>query len=866
MTRESLNNLLGEIEKIIEVNKSSAIAEIDFFTLEKVYEKLDVLQQKLKQDIRESEYRQQLELFVHNIPALIAILDEQMRYVAVSDRWSQYFQLDSQNIIGRNYYEIFPQIPDSWRKGDRDCLLGKIKLINREEDNFFGFGDRADRLHWQVLPWKSLTGQIAGLLILTETTTPKHLLQKKIESCEAQMRSIFTGMNELVFTLDRTSNAVLFLPTKFFEAYSDFMVNQVIEQTYVRLFDRHENRTENYQNLVDRVLQTQTPIEFEYRLQLEETIIWYSAKISPTSKTTIIWVARDITERKEIERNNLFVEQELAQVTLQSIGDGVVRTNEIGHIQYINPVAEKLTGWQLSEVRGNFFSDVFQITHQSRQQSIVNLIDKVKHRKRTYKLTAKNVLIARSGRKYAIEGTASPIKNRQGKLCGVVIVFRNVSQARKIAQQLSWQATHDPLTKLYNRRKFEEQVARAIEYAKNDNYHYAVCYLDLDRFKIINDTCGHSAGDKLLCQITKLLQQRIRTSDIFARVGGDEFAILLCQCTLEQAILTAKQLVEIVRGFRFIWKDKVFRIGVSIGLVGIDLQTDSLTSLLNAVDASCYAAKESGGNTVHVYHQEDIALVRQQTQRRWVEKINRALEENRFCLYTQKIVPIDEDLEIHYEVLLRLVEKSGKLIAPGLFLPAAERYGLMPAIDRWVIETFMSNYEIYWRSSQLKKPKSAINIYTINLSGASINNREFANFLKERFDRYNIPPETICFEITETVAITNIEQAVVFIKQLKQLGCSIALDDFGSGMSSFNYLKHLPVDYLKIDGSFVQNIVSDKVDYATVECFNHISQIMNIKTIAEFVENEAILNNLKQIGIDYVQGYGIERPQPLVWV
>ena len=896
MIREGLNSLLGEIEKIIEVNKSSAIAKIDFSTLEEIYERLNALQQKLKQDIQEGEYRQQLELFVHNIPALVAILDEQMCYVAVSDRWSEYFQLNSQNIIGRNYYEIFSQIPDSWRQGDRDCLLGKIKVINREEDNFFEFGDRADRLHWQVLPWKSLTGKITGLLILTETTTQKHILQKKIESCEAQMRSIFTGMNELVFTLDRSSNAVLFLPTKFFEVYSDFIVNQIIEQTYVRLFDCHENETENHQNLIDRVLQTQTPIEFEYSLQLQDSTIWYGAKISPTSPTTIIWVARDITERKEIERNNLFVEQELAQITLQSIGDGVIRTDETGHIQYINPTAERITGWRLQEVKGDYFTDIFQIVHQSRQQSLVDLIYKVKNKERTYKLTAKNILIARSGRKYAIEGTASPIKNRQNKLCGIVVVFRNVSHARKIAQQLSWQATHDPLTKLYNRRKFEEQVAKAIEYAKNDSYYYAVCYLDLDRFKIINDTCGHSAGDKLLCQITKLLQQRIRTSDIFARVGGDEFAILLCQCAIEQAIETARQLVEIVRGFRFIWEDKVFRIGVSVGVVGIDSQTDSLTSLLNAVDASCYAAKESGGNTVHVYHQEDLALVRQQTQRRWVEKINQALEENRcfgalpsvafrdksnvtkrarlargdkarphrFCLYTQKIVPIDKNLEIHYEVLLRLVEKSGKLIAPGLFLPAAERYGLMPAIDRWVVETFMSNYENYWRSNQ-QKIKPATNLYTINLSGASINNREFANFLKELFERYNIPPETICFEITETVAITNIEQAVVFIKQLKQLGCSIALDDFGSGMSSFNYLKHLPVDYLKIDGSFVQNIVNDKVDYATVECFHHISQIMNIKTIAEFVENESILDSLKQIGVDYVQGYGIEKPQPLTW-
>ena len=858
MIREGLVDLLCEIEKIIEANHSTNVSKIDFSLLEQTYEALNNLQRELERDVR-----QQLQLFVRSIPAAVAILDRQMCYISASDRWTEYFQLDAQNIVGQNYYEIFPQMPESWREKDRDCLAGKIEVINREAENFWQLDNKTDRLSWHILPWKSLTGQIAGLLILTETTTEKHLLQKKIESCEAQMRSIFTGMNELVFTLDSSSNAVLFLPTKFFEVYSDSFVNQIIEQTYIQLFDR--SKTENYQTLIQQVLQTQTATEFEYCLQLGQSLIWYSAKISPISETSIIWVARDISERKEIERNNLFVEQELAQVTLQSIGDGVVRTDEIGRIQYINPIAERLTGWQLSEVRGRHFTDVFQITRQSRQQSIVNPINQVKKRKQTYKLTAKCILTARSGKKYAIEGTASPIQNRQNELCGVVIVFRNVSQAQKIAQKLSWQATHDPLTKLYNRRKFEEQVAKAIEYAKNGNFHGSICYLDLDRFKIINDTCGHAAGDKLLRQIGKLLQQRIRTSDVFARVGGDEFAILLHQCPTEQALETARQLVEIVREFRFIWENKVFRIGVSIGLVGIDAETESLTSLLNAVDAACYAAKESGGNTVHLYHQEDATLVQQQTQKQWVEKINLALEENCFCLFAQKIVPVDENKGIHYEVLLRFIEESGKLVSPGIFLPAAERYGLMPAIDRWVVATFLAGYEIYWRSRDRQKLNSTRNIYTINLSGASINNREFASFLEEQFDRYDIPPETICFEITETVAITNIEQAVIFINRLKQLGCSIALDDFGSGMSSFNYLKHLPVDYLKIDGSFVQNIVNDKVDYATVECFNHISQIMNIKTIAEFVENKAIFDNLKQIGVDYAQGYGIEKPQPLVW-
>ncbi|MEL6930347.1 MAG: EAL domain-containing protein, partial [Cyanobacteria bacterium J06600_6] len=631
---------------------------------------------------------------------------------------------------------------------------------------------------------------------------------------------------------------------------------------------------------IEQALVNKTTIDFEYSLELDNSLlkrreyaaslIWFSVNISPISDSAVIWIARDITSRKEKEEEEQYIGNELAQITLQSIGDSVITTDADGRVQYLNPSAESLTGWSVKEAKGKLFAEVFYLLDHSGNRLTSNLIDQVIRHYQVSKLVEKNNLVARNGICYEIEGSASPIMNRQQKLMGTVTVFRDVTQARKMARKLSWQASHDSLTKLYNRHKFEEFAAQAIADVQLHQAQYAFCYLDLDRFKIINDTCGHAAGDRLLCQVTNLLSKRIRRADIFARLGGDEFGIIFRQCPIEVAFECANELRQLVEDFRFIWQDKVFRIGVSMGLVAIKPTTETLNSLFNYADAACYVAKQQGGNCVHLCDEQDIVFAQQQGERQWIEKINCALEKNDFRLYIQKIVPIQEFLQtserqlgdgVHYEVLLRLNDSSGNIISPGVFLPAAERYGLMPAIDRWVISNFFAGYEAYCQSEY----SSASQLFTINLSGASINNQEFGNFLRSQFDRYSIPPKTICFEITETVAITNLEQANILISQLKELGCSIALDDFGSGMSSLTYLKNLPIDYLKIDGSFVTNIANDELDYATVECFNHISQIMNIKTIAEFVEDQTILKKLRQIGVDFAQGYGIERPKPLVW-
>jgi diguanylate cyclase (GGDEF)-like protein/PAS domain S-box-containing protein len=570
---------------------------------------------------------------------------------------------------------------------------------------------------------------------------------------------------------------------------------------------------------------------------------------------------QDITERKNIEQA-LFKEKELAQITLQSIGDGVIATDALGYINYLNPIAEKMTGWSLNLAKGKLLSKVFQTFDEITREPGEDIVKEILTRQTIFNFPEHTILISRDrATEYAIDRTASPIKNREGQTIGTVLVFRDVTKPRNLARQLSWQASHDALTCLFNRREFERKLIEAMKSAKEQNQEHILCYLDLDQFKVVNDTCGHIAGDELLRQIAELLKHKIRTSDTLARLGGDEFGIILNQCPQDAAIQIAQNIRKTIQELRFVWQDKTFAIGVSIGLVNIDADSDNLNSLLSAADAACYAAKDNGRNRVHIYQKDDRDLAKQRGERQWVSRINRALEENRFCLYSQTIVPIQEFLGSpiqHYEILLRTIDESGAYILPMAFIPAAERYGLMPRVDRWTISYFFANYHLV--QARDKFPK---NIYAINLSGASINDEKFFEFLKEQISKYNISPETICFEVTETVAIANLSKAAQFINELKQLGCYFALDDFGSGMSSFAYLKNLPIDYLKIDGNFVKDIVTDPMDSAIVECIHRISETIGVKTIAEFVENDEILAKLKNIGIHYAQGYGISKPAQL---
>ncbi|WP_009634099.1 bifunctional diguanylate cyclase/phosphodiesterase [Synechocystis sp. PCC 7509] len=452
-------------------------------------------------------------------------------------------------------------------------------------------------------------------------------------------------------------------------------------------------------------------------------------------------------------------------------------------------------------------------------------------------------------------------------LCIVLRDIRTRKQAevalRESEKQLSWQATHDPLTELLNRRAFEQSLEAALLSTKNSQQQHILCYLDLDRFKIVNDTCGHLAGDELLKQISNLFQNNLRKTDTLARLGGDEFGILLYDCPLHGAIKIANILREQVSQFTFSWRDRTFSIGVSIGIVAINAKFPSLDIALNAADTACYSAKNKGRNQVHIYQNNQGELAPKSNEMQWGLIIPQAIANNNFRLCYQKIVPIDNSdiKQEHCEVLLRLEDKSGNIILPVDFLPAAERYNLMQQIDRWVIATLFAHlkqqYQTVWESCLIKNLPS---LYAVNLSGASINDAQFFDFVQQQFASTQIPPEIICFEITETIAITNLAKAAELINKLKLLGCSFALDDFGSGMSSFAYLKTLPVDYVKIDGTFIQEILQNAIALEMVEAIKRIAVVMGIQTIAEYVENDEIFQKLQSLGVDYAQGYAIAKP------
>ena len=566
----------------------------------------------------------------------------------------------------------------------------------------------------------------------------------------------------------------------------------------------------------------------------------------------------DITERKVYEEA-LFREKESAQITLQSIGDGVVTTDAEGCIEYLNPVAQELTGWRVEDAVGRPLEEIFRGFHEETCEPLENPLSQAMERNRAIKSARPTLLIRRDGNELYIESTASPIRNDKSEVNGGVLVFHDVSESRELNRRLSYHASHDILTGLVNRREFENRVERALKSALARETSYALLYLDLDRFKIINDTCGHQAGDALLGQLGALLKARIRWRDCLARLGGDEFGVLLESCSLAEAMRTAEGLVEAIDEFKFNWEDRSFKLTVSVGVVPLTAETTEVAEVVNAADAACQAAKEAGRNRVLSFEENDIDLMRRRREIQWAARITNALEENRFELFRQTILPLQKDEQgEHYELLLRMRDEKGGLVSPDLFIAAAERYGIMPNVDRWVVRNALR-----WLVSEADE-RERLALCSVNLSGQSLADDKFLPYVINEFQVSGLDPRLICFEITETSAIASYAQASRFINALKEIGCLFALDDFGTGLSSFGYLKHFPVDFLKIDGSFVKEMLHDPIDREMVRSINEIGHLTQKKTIAEFAENEEIIAMLKGMGIDYAQGYGIDEPQRIL--
>ncbi|MDJ0926990.1 MAG: EAL domain-containing protein [Gammaproteobacteria bacterium] len=569
----------------------------------------------------------------------------------------------------------------------------------------------------------------------------------------------------------------------------------------------------------------------------------------------LIGVETDITEQKVYEEA-LFREKESAQITLQSIGDGVITTDAECNVEYCNPVSEELTGWRVDDATGRPIDEIFRGFHEETCEPLENPLAVAIRRNRSIKSVRPTLLIRRDGNEIYIESTASPIRDDKGEVTGGVLVFHDVSEARELNRRLSYHASHDILTGLVNRREFESRLERALKSARARETSYVLCYLDLDQFKIVNDSCGHSAGDALLGQMGALLKGKIRWRDTLARLGGDEFGLLLESCSLDEAMRTAESLREAIREHKFTWDDRTFSLGVSIGVVPINAEAEDVASLLSAADSACQAAKEAGRNRIYSYQDNDIDLLRRRREMQWAARINNALEENRFELFRQTIQPLQVHEDgAHYELLLRMRDENGKLVSPDLFISAAERYGITPNIDRWVV-----SQAFRWLVSDVDERERLV-LCSINLSGQSLTDDDFLPYVVEQFQTSGLDATKICFEITETAAIASYAQASRFINALKELGCKFALDDFGTGLSSFGYLKHFPVDYLKIDGSFVKEILHDPIDREMVRSINEIGHLTGKQTIGEFAENNEIITMLKGMGVDYAQGFGVAEPK-----
>jgi diguanylate cyclase (GGDEF)-like protein/PAS domain S-box-containing protein len=576
-----------------------------------------------------------------------------------------------------------------------------------------------------------------------------------------------------------------------------------------------------------------------------------------------------VTRQVMRTENALELEKELAQVTLHSIGDGVITTDAQGHVEYLNPIAERYTEWSTGEARGRPLADIYRVVDERSGKVIEPLSQADDTDPRAETDAASMRLVSRSGRECPIRFSCAPISAHSGKPLGMIVVFHDISQIRAMAQQLTWQASHDALTGLVNRREFERRLTELIETARGQGREHALMFMDLDNFKAVNDSCGHSAGDELLRQLTAVMLTRMRGSDTLARLGGDEFGALLELCPLDQALRIAHATREAVREFRFVWENKTFSVGMSIGLVPIDASSGNFNQVLGFADACCYEAKNKGRDRVQVHRPQDSDLAGKHSELELVSQINRAFELGRFRLYRQRIVPLAHNAsqQPYYEVLVRMLDRSGALVPPTAFMPAAERYNLLTSIERWVISSLVEFLHRQWQAGAIPHqpgPDGSRGYYAVNLSGASINDKSFPEFLRNLLTRYELPHGLLCFEITETTAISNLNKAAELMHELKGMGYRFALDDFGTGMSSFAYLKYLPVDYLKIAGMFIKDMADDAMDCAIVDAINRISHILGMQTVAESVENAETLERVTALKIDFAQGYYIAEPEVLV--
>src|SRR5512139_240104 len=685
--------------------------------------------------------------------------------------------------------------------------------------------------------------------------------EEALRHSEAQYRSLFDNVIEGVYrsTVNGRFEAVnpALAHMLGYDSVDDLMTVDDMSTVFVNAAERDHVITTLHRDGVVREAECQLR-----RRDGTQIVTLINARVIRGEKNEIAGyegTITDITVRKRAELQ-LYEEKEKAQVTLQSIGDAVITTDADGRVEYLNPVAEELTGWESEEAVGRPITEVFQVISESTRQPVDSPITRCLREGRMVEMAEPSLLVNRRGQEISMQDSAAPIRDRSGRLIGVVMVFHDVSQERRLQRALSYQATHDALTGLINRREFEHRLNEVLQASRsNAEARHVVMYLDLDQFKVVNDTCGHQAGDRLLKQITSVLQTRIRSADTLARLGGDEFGLLLQDCSLEMAQRIAEDLRQAIRDFRFVWHERVMNVGVSIGLVEMHGDEQTLSTVMSAADVACYSAKESGRNRVHTYNEGRAPERHREMQ--WVSRIQSACDAERFELYFQPIVPIRRGVDTtrQFELLLRMRDENGQLVQPNEFIPAAKRFNLIPTIDRWVVRQ-ACRHLAYRRTNDGSTEPYCV---TVNVSTTTINDEQFLDYVIAEMTAGDVNPGSLCFELTETTAMTSLAAATHFIKELRKRGVRFSLDDFGSGLSSFMFLKNLPVDFIKIDGQFVHNVAQDMIDRSMVEAITQIAGTMGIATVAERVDSAEVLAQLAEIGVQYAQGHYIASPQPV---
>ena len=569
-------------------------------------------------------------------------------------------------------------------------------------------------------------------------------------------------------------------------------------------------------------------------------------------------VSWDVSEQRRLQQQ-LEEQHELLEVTLQSIGDAVLTTDARGRVTWLNPVAQRLTGWSAAEALGQASDEVFRAEREDGREPLPDPVQRCLATGRPTRLPSGAVLVGRDGELRAVDDTVAPIRNADGQVLGAVLVFRDVTAQRRQFDEIRYRATHDGLTGLVNRSEFEQRLARTFERAHRDGSHHALLALDLDRFKLVNDHCGHAAGDEVLREVARRLEAGVRGRDTVARLGGDEFAAILENCSLEEALHVAQKLCDTMDQYRFVHGEQRFRIGTSIGVAPLDGRWPDADAALREADACCMIAKEQGRSRVQVWAAGDATLRAHQSEHRWATRLQQALDEDRFELDLQRVLPVrpeDDDGRLRGELLIRLREPDGSRVLPGAFMPAAERFHLAPRLDRWVLRQAVA---LLKRGGVPQIASLAVNLSALTLQDAAFHQEARAQLLELGPER----SAALCLEVTETAVITQLGDAGHFIAQMRALGARVALDDFGSGASSFSYLKALPVDILKIDGQFVRQLLVDPLDQVAVRSFVDVADTLGLTTVAECVETADVLQELARLGVNFVQGFLLHRPQPL---